>query len=193
MITHLQVEDESVQSDVGMVHLVFKVERLRDQELEREDVGGLRVGDPRRELVDRGGAVFRLGREEDAGEPFRSGVEVASGGAITIGSAPGLLLLHCVFLARAHSHDILGVVVHAGVSEVEPFEVGHGCGGDEFGVLEGAAHGCDLGQVVGHEGLLVRDGEVLDLGGRWGRRRRRCGCCCRGGGRGRFLLMPLCL
>lgn len=74
MNAHLHIEDESVQSDVGMVHLVFKVERLRDQELEREDVGRFRVGDPRCELVDRGGAVFRLGREEDAGEPVGVGV-----------------------------------------------------------------------------------------------------------------------
>lgn len=73
MKAHLHVEDESVQSDVGMVHLVFKVERLRHQKLEREDVGRLRVGDPRRELVDRGRAVFRLCREEGAGEPFGRG------------------------------------------------------------------------------------------------------------------------
>ena len=97
--------------------------------------------------------------------------------------------------ARAkHSHDILGVVVHAGVSEVEAFEVSHGGGGNDFGVLEGAAHGSDLGQVVGDEGLLVGDGQVLDLGGRWGRRRRRRSRFCRRRDRGRwFLLMSLCL
>lgn len=183
---HLHIKDESIQSDVGMVHLVFKLERLRDQELEREDVGRFRVGDPRRELVDRGRAVFRLGREEDAGEPAwgeggcvifperrreRNGVNAL----ITQREIPDARnrVDEAGRARRAHSHDILGVVVHAGVSEVEPFEVSHGGGGDDFGVLEGAAQGCDLGEVVGDEGLLVGDGQVLDLGGRWGRRVRR--------------------
>lgn len=80
------------------------------------------------------------------------------------------------------SHDVLWVVVHAGVSQIEALEVSHGGGLYVVWETEGFAEPCDLGEVVSHESLLVLDGEVLHVCGcrRWRSewRGRRVGCRC---------------
>jgi len=141
------------------VHLVLEVERLRDEELEREDVGR-RDLDLGRERVDRDGEVLGLGGEEDAGEP-----------AYNVESqvrAP-----RAVESAQRDAHDVLRVVVHGRVAEVEALEVAEGRRRDNLGELEGATEPDSLLEVVGDEELLVGDAQVLDVGWSWRCRRLR--------------------
>lgn len=70
-------------------------------------------------------------------------------------------------------HDAFGMVVHAGIPEVESFEVTHGTRLHDLGKLEVFAEGAELREVVGHEGEFVGDGQVLNLSRSWGGERRR--------------------
>lgn len=58
------------------------------------------------------------------------------------------------------------MVVHAGIAEVEPLQVGHRRRLDHLAELEGAAEKRDLSEVVGDKRQFVLDCEVLNLGGR---------------------------
>ena len=79
---YLQIEQDPVERQMCVVHFVLELERLRDEELEGEDIDR-RSFDPRREGIDRDGKVFGFRREEDARQPAQRAIPHVSIKSIT--------------------------------------------------------------------------------------------------------------
>lgn len=68
-----------------------------------------------------------------------------------------------MFHGKRYAHDVLRVVVHAGVAEVETLEVRDCRREDHLRELERSTESDCLRQVVPDQGLLVCNREVLDF------------------------------
>ena len=154
------------------MHLELKLERLRDKELERENILICAVRDLVRKVVNGDHLILGLGRQEQASQPVR---KAECKGTASSQSAEPAIVSAKLGVDRLHAHDILRVVVHAGIPKVEAFQVRHCRALDVRGELEGPAQAGELEEVVRDEGEFVLDREVLHLGRRWircGRRER---------------------
>lgn len=119
--------------------------------------------------------ILRLGRKEDASEP----VVVDRNQSIQSVSQRSSPREEAQKRERGNAHDILRMIIHACIPQIEPLQISHRRRLDHLGELEMQAQRSKLGEVVRDETELVLDCEVLDFRGR-GRR----GVGARVGGRG---------
>lgn len=108
---------------MGMMDLKFEAQGLRDEELEREDVVGCRFKH-RREFIDREWMILRLCGQKNTRQPVPSTHSISDNSR---GKKLG---------RRKKLHDILGMIIHAGIPQIKSLQVTDGRRFHHFGKLE---------------------------------------------------------